>query len=377
MIKKIIKKLLSVLPLTKTIIFESYPDFTDNTYPLFIEIINNEYFKKYKIIWWTSENKKELSKRFNRKIITINKNNFINKIRFFYYTYTSKVLICCNRYLFKKNPKQILFYLTHGLTVKSVRDYYNTPKCVDYFLSTSKHFEDMQSYQFKIEKEKIISLGYPRNDYFFNSSVDITKLFDKQYKKYIIWYPTFRQHKGNKISHSSISLPIIHDVEKAKIVNESAKENDVLIILKPHFAQDMSLINGNDFSNIVIINDDFYKKNNIQAYEFLSKTDALISDYSSVYFDYLFANKPIALTFEDFEEYSKNPGFAIDMNKYMAGGIILDNEIDMCDFIKDVANNIDPKEEIRNEIKDLVFDDISKGASKRVTNFIIKKIKES
>lgn len=46
--------------------------------------------------------------------------------------------------------------------------------------------------------------------------------------------------------------------------------------------------------------------NQMDLYEILPHTDLLITDYSSVYFDYLLLDKPIVFTPTDLGEYSKN-----------------------------------------------------------------------
>ena len=46
----------------------------------------------------------------------------------------------------------------------------------------------------------------------------------------------------------------------------------------------------------------------IDANELLSVADIVITDYSSIYFDYLVANKPILFYIPDFDEYSQKRG---------------------------------------------------------------------
>ena len=91
-------------------------------------------------------------------------------------------------------------------------------------------------------------------------------------------------------------------------------------MLKPHFAQDVSKIKSCNLSNIKFIDDQFFIENNITSYEFIANCDALISDYSSVYYDYLLCDKPIGLVWEDFHEYKNTVDFAVDMEYYMKAG---------------------------------------------------------
>ena len=64
-------------------------------------------------------------------------------------------------------------------------------------------------------------------------------------------------------------------------------------------------------SNLVFINDAFLSDNGIINYELLGVADALLTDYSSVYYDYLLLDRPIGLCWDDYEEYKAN-GFKVN-----------------------------------------------------------------
>ena len=66
-------------------------------------------------------------------------------------------------------------------------------------------------------------------------------------------------------------------------------------------------------SSIRFIDNRFYSEHGLAAYEFVGACDGLITDYSSVLFDYLLLDKPIGLTWQDVEAYKKVPGVVLDM----------------------------------------------------------------
>jgi CDP-glycerol glycerophosphotransferase (TagB/SpsB family) len=166
--------------------------------------------------------------------------------------------------------------------------------------------------QFNIDEKKLFSLGFPRNDVLMASKRDFSSLFGKRYDKIIVWYPTFRQHKSGGGTASRNALPIIHDQVKAKKLNDFAMKLNTLIVVKPHFAQDISYIQDLNLNNIVFINDEFFFQNHISSYEFVGSCDALITDYSSVLFDYLLYGKAAVLFAPDLEKYRENRGFYLD-----------------------------------------------------------------
>jgi len=180
-------------------------------------------------------------------------------------------------------------------------------------------FYDAQNYN--CEEEKLVSLGYPRNDILFNEAKDLHGVFpDVMFDKVIYWLPTYRQHENGRLKCSETSMPILYNEDIAKQINECAKEQNILLVVKPHFVQDLSKIKKVQLSNLKFIDSEFLKEHNIDNYEMLGSCSALISDYSSVYYDYLLVDRPIGLCWDDFDSYNELEGFTVDPHEMLAGG---------------------------------------------------------
>ncbi len=363
-LKNIIIQLANCLPLKKCILLESCPDLSDNTKSVFDEMMLRNLNSKYKIVWYVDKKSKSFP-NYKNVIYLENSNRFVCS----YYAIFSKALICCNRFIVPRHKEQISIYLSHGLPIKSLRNYYTMPNSIHYILSPSQKVSGIMSKEFNVPLNKVISLGYPRNDILVKPQIDINSLFGFE-GKIIVWLPTFRQQKSGQ-KHGGAALPIIHDEKKAIELNYIAKKYNVLVVLKPHFAQDMTYINKHRLSNIKIINDNFLQKRNTTLYQLLSSCSALLTDYSSVYYDFTLCNKPIGVIWEDIEEYRKEPGFAVDLNHFLKGAEKIYSYNDFASFIEDVANGVDRLNDERNEIKNEVTftDGLS---SKRVVDFIEK-----
>lgn len=70
--------------------------------------------------------------------------------------------------------------------------------------------------------------------------------------------------------------------------------------------------------------------------------DALLTEYSSVFYDYLLCGRPIGLCWEDFEEYNRNVGFTVDIDEALEGCERLYTVDALCAFIADVARGTRP-----------------------------------
>ena len=366
--KRLFKRLLYFCAPKKSIVFESCPDVGDNPKAVFDEMLSRGLNKKYKLIWLLYDEKREYPSLPGVEYVQNGTKAYTKAMR------TAKCFICCNRFVYSNIPEQKAFFLTHGMYVKNPKAYYKMPEEIDYCLSSSKPLEEMQANAVSAPLEKMFSLGYPRNDVLTQPPLDLRKYFG-EYKKFIVWYPTFRQHNTGMGTGSTHAYPVIWDEAAAQKVNEAAKNAGVLVILKPHFAQDTSKLRAMQLSNIRLIDDAFFKDNRLTSYEFVGSCDALLTDYSSVYFDYTLCDKPIGLIWEDYAEYESNPGFALDMDFYMKGGVKIYDAAQFAAFIQDVADGVDKLQKERREIRDLSNYATDGKSAVRVTDFIIQKAK--
>lgn len=371
-LRRVIRKIIIIFyPVRKYILFESVPDLSDNTKAVFDEMISRGINKKYKMFWKVSKNF-EYPKYDNVFYINIREKTGQKYWRRL--EWQAKCLISCNIYMISHKKRQISIYLSHGSPIKDVSRYYNLSSKVNYCLATSEEMIKPLSYVLNYCPKKMVPLGYPRNDNLIKNKIALQKILKTDCKKIIVWYPTFRQHIGGRKFTETSSLPIIHDSEKSLLLNEVAMKHNVMIVIKPHFAQDLRYIKEMNLSNIKFINDDFFVENNISSYEFVGNCDALITDYSSIYYDYTLCDKPIALIWEDIEEYKHSPGLIENYEYYCKGAEIIYNLEELENFIKAVSVGEDKLKVERNEIKNIVNFSTDGKNSKRVVNFILEKI---
>ncbi len=370
--KKIIKWMLSLLP-KRYIVFESVPDLSDNTKAVFDEMIQRGLHKKYKFVW-DVDDKTAWDRRYPNTVYMDTK-TFWHRLQYYRYRALAKCLISCNRFLGSRDSRQTSFYLTHGTPIKSVRSYYTIPSSVDYLLTAAESTNELMAYELNFDIQKTYALGFPRNDVFSAEPLDVKAFFEGDFTKTVIWYPTFRQHRGGYKTASTDALPILETREEAERINEYARARGVLILIKPHFAQDVSYIKQYDLSHIRFIDDAFYRDHEITSYQFIGSCDALITDYSSVYFDYLLTGKPIAVVWSDIEEYKKRPGFAIDLDFYLKGAEKIYTMDDFETFIDHLADGFDPLSGEREEISAITNYAKDGQNAKRVVDFIVEKAK--
>lgn len=366
--KELLKKPLYLLP-QDTIFFESVPDLSDNTKAVFDEMLRRGLNKTYRMVWLVSEQ--------NGSYPTIENVFYVHdkSPRLRTELARAKAVIACNHFWWSQRKGSVSFYLDHGNPIKKIAGY---PAEVNFHICSSEAMRQMRHDVFGVPLDHMVVAGYARNDELTLPPVDLHGCFEAPYQKLIVWYPTFRQHNRNARSSadSTHALPVIWDEEQAVAVNRCAAENGVLLVLKPHFAQDVSKIKNLRLSHIQFIGDDFFVKHQLTSYRFVASCDALLTDYSSIYFDYTLCDKPIGLVWEDYEEYRQKPGFVLDMDEMMKGGVKIYNADDLNAFIRDVAAGEDRLQAQRREIRDLSNVAVDGNNAKRTVDRIMERIAE-
>ena len=170
-------------------------------------------------------------------------------------------------------------------------------------MATSRQVARVMQRSFDIPKEKIRIMGEPRCDVIFEAfdRENVTgKLFKDEplpeYDKLILYAPTYRRNKP-------VTFFPFEDFE-AKELEEFLEKNRTVLFIRTHSFEtaDASAFQS---KRVRLFNED--KADDIM--EYLSMFDLLITDYSSIYIDYLMLERPMVFLPYDLEEYEKEHGF--------------------------------------------------------------------
>lgn len=354
--EKIIRKLIysNVKIDSKIIVFESEGDYCDNARALYEYIISNNN-DKYNLIWIVNDVKKY--SLLNNKIknvcfISRNNKNILNLIKFYKLIGQAKFFFFTHPYWFDfKKDGQIIINLWHGTPLKSggrdLSDIY------DYAVIPSKNVVPWFEKFIGVKSNQIILNGSPRNDLLFENNKVLKKLINyRKSDKIILVMPTFRQSK-NMNDGDIINPFVIQKIETEKELlelNEYLKNKKVKLIVKIHHLQITNFIKKTNLSNIIYILDDDLNRNNIQLYNLVGECDALLTDYSSIYFDYLLLNRPIGFMIADIDEYKRKRGFIVDNPELFMPGMKIKTLDELYLFLENFVNGKDKYKKEREKI---------------------------
>lgn len=330
----------------KTIIFESSVgrNYTGNPKAIYEEMINEGLDKVYNCVWILENIAQPIPGRC-KKVKRL-------RIMYFYFMVRAKFWVMDSRqptYL-KKKKGNIYIQTWHGTPLKklgldmnfinmgghkNIEEYKSTFKQNssrwDYLISQNDYSNEIFKSAFAFNK-KILNIGYPRNDLLFNYDVNKLEEIKKSLHipanyKVILYAPTWRDNRYDEKGNYKFTIPI----DLKQFIDNLGEE--YILILKPHYliADKLDISNYKEKVRLCGIGQD------IQELYLIS--DILITDYSSVMFDYSILRKPIIFFMYDLEEYKNEMReFYFDILEEAPGQIVLNNE-ELINAIKEIDYN--------------------------------------
>ena len=181
---------------------------------------------------------------------------------------------------------------------------------VDYFTCQGKYEQDIFCRVFNgLNTENTHLIGLPRNDIYANYSKEYMRSLRKKLgipmdKRVILYAPTFREY--DKSSNYEIKTTIPIDIQNLK----QELGDKYIFLFRAHYEVSRRWdIKGDDF---------IYEMSNYPSLEDLMiVSDILISDYSSIFFDYSIMDKSMLAYCYDYDLYSVERGMYFDIRDWL------------------------------------------------------------
>lgn len=330
---------------SRIIVFESFRGVSYSDTPKYIyEYLAKNYPGEYKFVWvlndksYTLPYEGQIVKRFSRK--------------YAYYMGIAKYFVFNTRQplWFRKREEQIFLETWHGTPLKRLAfdqeevtaaspsyktQFYRQKQEWDFLIAANKFSSDVFRSCFMYDGP-MLETGYPRNDLLKDPDRDeITIELKKKCgiplsKRTILYAPTWRddEYYGNGSYKFQIKLNL--EMMKKELGDE------YVVILRTHYyiADNIDLTGLEDFAYNLSKYDD--------VTEIYLMSDILITDYSSVFFDYAGLRRPMLFFTYDLDKYRDIlRGFYIDMEKELPGPLVYTTE--------EVINRIKSIDEMNKE----------------------------
>lgn len=199
----------------------------------------------------------------------------------------------------------------------------NTKKNEGVMLAQSEYDVDVFTNAFRKAKDEFRIVGLPRNDELAHATKDIQSATKQRLgistnKKVILYAPTFREYDKDSGNNVVLTPPI-----NLELLQEQLGD-DFVFLFRAHY----------EVAKVMGIEDNDFVKN-VSSYPNLNDlmivSDMLISDYSSIFFDYSIQGKPMLCYCYDYEKYAIKRGMYFDIRDYLPNA---DNEDDLIKLIQ-------------------------------------------
>ena len=303
----------------------------------------------------------------------------------FYNAYSSDIMFCLSGNTIRVNlwhglsMKRIEFRITTGpladrFAKRTLKERYYHPETFqrpNYVLSSTGFFTTDFAESFRIPMSQCLEFGYPRNEILLWTDEERMRFVERyepvETKELIL------KLKSSNYEHVFLYLPTWRDAQRdlfvkhfdLKRMDALMRERGSLLLLKPHAntVVDDSIVDG--LTNILLFRSTF------DIYPILPYTDVLITDYSSITFDYmLMENKGDFLYIYDYQEYKKERDFAYSFDTLPIGKKVGD-----FDSLVDALNTKElyvPEENRKAFVREIWGDD-PMGACSKIGRFFCTK----
>jgi len=189
----------------------------------------------------------------------------------------------------------------------------------DWFGSTAPLMTEHFAKAFRIPEARCLEYGYTRSDHFFLDRAALWRHLERtepedvlafarsleRYDKVVLYMPTYRDTRTDFITASGIDFARL---------DATMREQNALFIFKLHPWTKLALPEAGRYPNLC------FAPRSSDAYPYLPLVDVLITDYSSVYFDFLLLKRPVVLFAFDEERYqAEDRDLILDYDTHMPG----------------------------------------------------------
>jgi len=236
----------------------------------------------------------------------------------------------------------------------------------DVVLSSSRVYETLLSACRCIPARRYRRFGFPRLRWLNTDRAQSRRLLGEALgqtlsgeEKLILWMPTHRRIKSKRNGQDRSVIPSLLEKYLNEDLEQALQANHARLILKPHPNDEpvaRALIEDRD-ARISLLTGDSIAAGAEDLYRLLPGTDALITDYSSVYFDYLLLDRPIGFMLDDLEQYRRERGFLLEpVTDWMPGPRIVE-PAHLRQFLEEIGAGEDPGQTARESLRQTFFPD--------------------
>ncbi len=201
-----------------------------------------------------------------------------------------------------------------------------------YVVGSTTLFTQFKSEAFAIPAERLLLTGNPRTDQLWNPAArrELEQLGITG--DFVVWMPTFRQARAvGAVRVWSASDAEVDQGREVGALLEGLRERGLQLVIKPHpMDADRRL-----WAGAVTVSEEDLARAGLSLYSLLGQSRGLVTDYSSVWVDYLLLDRPMAFLVPDRGTYQRQL-LPSDVLEWVPGEVVDRNERPFAEFFADL-----------------------------------------
>jgi CDP-glycerol glycerophosphotransferase len=261
---------------------------------------------------------------------------------------------------------RIYVNLWHGDGPKLVESLDPTRPSDSAVVAGTELWGDIKAHAFGLDRRRLLVVGNPRIDQFRRPADDATlaALGIAQESPFVVWAPTFREARfGRKVWADT---EVLSRATLAADLRDAARGGAGLdraqVVVKPH------PLDADDYGDygLPVVDDAALAAAGVGFYQLLARSAGLVTDYSSVWTDYLPLDRPVGFYCPDLEEYARARDLNLEEFESLLAGPLLRTPQAMLDFCRTVAAGEDLGQEERRRVSARLRAVVELGAAERL-----------
>lgn len=274
--------------------------------------------------------------------------------------------------------KNYRFTIKSGIKGEFLKNLKRASKVTNFAIASSAFIAKLDSKCQQIDFLKYHITGYPRNDRILKPTTSMKNWWgnfigESQYQSILLYAPTWR-----KEGEEQTKFFPFEDFDIDSLL-EYLKVHKILLLMRPHIKDLENNQSFMKFKQLMDKEDSHIKlatsNEVVDVNDILPFIDVLITDYSSIMTDFLLLDNPIMFFPYDFKEFDAVNGFVYDYYKYLPGPAIQSFE-GFKQHLDQLMLGVDDYASKRHEMTQLSYEFVDSNACERVSNLIVKSLKD-
>ena len=235
-----------------------------------------------------------------------------------------------------------------------------------YLVSGTRRWGNVKAAFFRVSEDRVLVVGNPRIDQLDRPADDavLRRLGLDPGSPLVVWLPTYRTATldGDEVWKDAGPLLSNPEVRSIGAVLHEAVDSGVQFVVKPHPLD----AEGFEQLGVRVLRAEDLAHAQTSLYPLLARASALVTDYSSVWTDFLPLDRPVLLFCPDLSEYEAGRAFSVRSLADISPGPLETTAEGLGQFLRSVAVGSDPLADRRRSVAEALGAVLETGATRRL-----------